>query len=246
MPHVRRSLRRAPAVLIAAAAVTLWASTTTASVIAVDWNVVPQQIVDPDGFPFYKCDSPGASEGVKCDYHWEEGIELISPEIRLYGDKWFDGFEAGAVPENDLTPEAGNAMRIQPSCKPAFAPCFGSFVPLQLTLDVALLDFPGNVFISSSAGDILKLPSLADDVYTIDFPNQMKQPVSWLRIGFYHPAACETPDPPEDLDCGTADRALIVQQFTFAVPEPGAVALFSLTAAICGARRLRRRAEDYP
>jgi hypothetical protein len=241
MPRLRRATRTARLLLTIAAV--LCTSTASADVITIDWDVVPADIVDPNGFPYYECDGPGSRSLVKCDYHWDQGLELLSPEVRLYGDKWFDGFEAGAVPESALASDAGNAMRIQPSCRPGFAPCLDAFVPLQLILGVHVLDFPGNVFVASSAGDILKLPSLADQTYAIAFPLSMQEPIAWLRVGFYHPAACEDGDPSNDadLDCGPAERALTVEQFTFAVPEPGVALLVGVVGSVAALRARRRR-----
>jgi hypothetical protein len=161
-----------------------WASPAAADLITVDWKVLPAFVEEADGSPFYHCnDAPGHYDDLQCSYLWQHGLELVGDGVLLFGDKWFDGFRAGAVPEGELSPLAGDAALIRPRCEPAFAPCFDTFTPTRLEMDAFTIEAPKtNLFIISSRGAIRKVPSV-DGTVIINFGGDEWTAIEWMRIG---------------------------------------------------------------
>jgi hypothetical protein len=176
---------------------------------------------------------------------WDGGLTLEAVLFSFYDDKWVDGFGLG-VDESELSVPITHGLgvqRISPECKPGLSPCFDLFTPRQMRIDGAFdLGPPPNLFITSSGGGLLKLPSL-DGIATIDFVGDEWRNLSWLEIGFYLPAACEGDDPPGGQVCSPfTEKALILQDLTFEpVPEPAVTWLLAAGAAGVAARSCRRR-----
>jgi hypothetical protein len=218
----------------------LWGVPARADSITVDWDVVPHQDGDLEPTPYYYCS--GATSGSRrCEYLWEEGIELYAVDFSFFDDKWFDGYGFGYAESEIGTGVEG----IRPRCEPNLAPCFDAFTPVRLELSGFFNEGdPPNLFVLSSSGAVIKLPSL-DGLASIDFQGSAWERLAWLEVGFYMPSACEAEVPPEDLDCSTSrEKALVVESLTFQpVPEPTVLPLLGMgmLGVVCRFAAVRRR-----
>lgn len=228
---------------ILALVVGLWAAPARAALITVDWDVVPHQDGELafDNSPYYQCHGSDYPYRL-CDWLWQSGMGIDADIFYdFFEDKWLDGYGKGED-ESDLMAHSGIAAAlISPECKSGLGPCFDLFTPSRMRIFGAanLGPFP-NLFIISSAGGLLKLPSL-DGLTSIDFVGDEWRNLSWLGYGFYLPAECESDDPPDGLECSVStEKALILQDLTFEpVPEPALVWL--LAAGVVSAAVRRRR-----
>jgi hypothetical protein len=221
----------------------LWAAPVRADTITVDWDVVPHEDGELEPTPYYDCrgDSFG---GRRCEYLWEEGIELHGVNSRIYEDKFFDGEGGSFNFESALSTFAYGDVEIRPRCEAQLAPCFDEFSPLQLDLGGLFHHIPPALFITSSRGGLRKFPSV-DGVIAIDFHGSQWEKLEWLQIGFYLPAACEE-DPAE---CSVLfANGFVVDSLTFRpvpedlpVPEPTLIGLLGVGVVGLVRRATRRR-----
>ena len=219
------------------------AGTAAAAPVTVDWNVVPPGVGELPETPFYSCNG-GIPTARLCQYLWEGGLEMAGTPFSFYDDKWVDGFGLDAL-ESEI-PGGGLALEIRPRCELGLAPCFDQFTPTQLQLTGHTDRIAPNLFVLSSRGGLITLPSVTG-LEVLNLVGPLWEDISWIQFGFYQPEACASNDPPNDGSCEAHEQALTVESLTFdavplAVPEPAAAVMAA--AALCAV--LRRRARREP
>jgi len=240
MPIPRSRVRILLAGLIVSS---LWVSNAAAALITVDWDVVPHEDGELafDDSPYYQCHGDDYAYRL-CDWLWQGGLQLdADPFYDFFDDKWLDGYGKGENESDLMAHPAVAAALISPECKSGLNQCFDLFTPSRMRIDGAANLGPlPNLFIISSAGGLLKFPSL-NALTSIDFVGDEWRNLSWLGYGFYLPAECESDDPPDGLVCSVStEKALILQDLTFEpVPEPALVWLLAAGALSVGVRRSR-------
>jgi len=214
-------------------------SRVSADPLTVTWDVVPREDGELDDTPYYSCTGSEWPER-RCQYLWEQGVELYAVGALFYDDKWFDGEGFGDPAEG--------VMGVRPRCEPALAPCFDTFTPTRLELDGFSEGGPGpNLFVQSSRGGVVKLPGVERPT-VVDFTGSQWLSIEWLEVGFYLPAECEWVDPPVDVNCDAGDfKAFVIDSLTFepdveSVPEPSLIVLLATgLVGLVGRRRARSR-----
>ena len=232
-PKRRRTIAAIFGVVVALSAVPA-----RAALITVDWDVVPhddRELVFDDS-PYYDCSGSRYPDRL-CRSLWDTGLTLEATRFSFYDDKWFDGYGIGEWESSIF----GGVQRIRPECKAGLSPCFDSFTPQ--TLRIAGLSYDRspspNLFVLSSRGGLVKLPSLSG-LASVDFVGGAWQDLTWIEVGFYLPEICET-DPGNVVCMPHTEKALIVEDLTFAaVPEPGLLSLLAAGALGIGVRRRYR------
>lgn len=232
-PKRRRTIAAIFGVVVALSAVPA-----RAALITVDWDVVPHDNTEIQfgDSPHYDCSGSHYADRL-CHSLWDTGLTLEATRFSFYDDKWFDGYGIGERESSILQ----GVQRIRPECKAGLSPCFDSFTPQ--TLRIAGLSYDRspspNLFVLSSRGGLVKLPSLSG-LASVDFVGGAWQDLAWIEVGFYLPEICET-DPFEvGCDPGT-EKALLIEDLTFAaVPEPGLLSLLAAGALGIGVRRRYR------
>ena len=233
-PKPRHSIAALVALVVA-----LWAAPTHAALITVDWDVVPHDH-GPITFgesPYYECD--GSSYGTSLCYSlWDEGLELGRITWSFYDDKFVDGYGIGED-EGDIGPGLAGGQRISPVCKSGLSPCFDSFTPDTLRIvGLSSLGPDPNIFVLSSKGGLVKLPSLSG-LASIGLSGSQWTDLDWLEIGFYIAGDCE------ERECETdTEKAFWVEDLSFeghSVPEPSLIVLIGAGIGAVGRRRYRAR-----
>ena len=217
-------------------------STVAAVPITVDWDVVPHgaQHIEHGDSPFYECSGDFYSARL-CQSLWDEGLELGAISFSFYDDKFVDGYGVGEE-EADIGIGLSGGQRISPLCKTGLPPCFDSFTPVTLRIvGASNLGPDPNLFVISSKGGLVKLPSLSG-LTSVSLSGSVWEDLSWLEIGFYIADDCE------DVECEVAtEKAFWVEDLTFegrAVPEPALTAVLGTAIAAAFGRRavtVRRR-----
>lgn len=219
----------------------LWIPNATAAPITVDWDVVPHadgQIAFDDS-PYYQCYGDDYANRL-CGWLWEQGLELSGIGYSFYDDKFVDGFGVGEG-EGNISEGLRGGQRISPLCKSGLDPCFDSFTPVTLRLLGSWDQGPApNIFVISSNGGLIKLPSLSG-LATLNLSGSEWEDLGWLEIGFYIADNCD-----EEFDeCDIAtEKAFSVEDLTFeghAVPEPSLIVLIG--AGICAVGRRKYHAK---
>jgi hypothetical protein len=210
----------------------LWIPGVTAAPITVDWDVVPhdyQELHFGDS-PHYDCEG-AIYTGRYCRSLWDTGLTLEATLFSFYDDKWFDGYGIGE-PESSIS---SGVQRIRPECKVGLGPCFESFTPLTLEISGEFQGPQPNLFIISSRGGLVKLPSQGG-VASVDFAGAAWHDLAWMEVGFYLPEICEGDEPPDGICNLYTEKALVVENLTF-VPEPALTVLLGAAIATAFGRR---------
>jgi hypothetical protein len=233
-PKPRHSIAALAALVIA-----MWAAPAHASVITVDWDVVPHddQELAFDDSPYYQCSGVSYSTRL-CQSLWDTGLALDATSFSFYDDKFVDGYGVGED-EANIGPGLPGGQRISPECKSGLSPCFDSFTPDTLRIvGLSSLGPDPNIFVLSSKGGLVKLPSLFG-LASISLSGSEWTDLSWLEIGFYIAGDCE------DAECETAtEKAFWVEDLSFeghSVPEPSLIVLIGAGIGAVGRRRYQAR-----